>query len=134
LTADPLLVGERNRVSARETYIYHLIKSKGVGRLAAMENVPFKAPIFSFADVEAATGVDGPWLRTAMQRGGEATLGTKRGGRLLFSLLEIAQISILWGLNRRAGTPPAIGWQVATAFEAVLVDALPEKAEGAAKV
>lgn len=86
-----------------------------------MKPINFADPIITFAEAAAVTGADSAWLRTFIQRDKASALSTKhRSGRLMFSLRNIANIAIMWGLNVRVRTAPAAAWAVIEAFERIL--------------
>ena len=86
-----------------------------------MKPVPYKEPLFTFAEVLDATGASDNWLRTFIHRDKDSRLGTKhRTGRLLFSLKDIAAIGLLHRLNANLRVTPAAAWEVVDAAEAIL--------------
>jgi hypothetical protein len=86
-----------------------------------MRKIPYKEPIFTFAEACEATGAGEAWLRTFIQRDKSGTLGTKhRHGRLLFSLRDIAAIAILNDLNAHLRLAPAAAWEILDAAEAII--------------
>lgn len=86
-----------------------------------MEPIRFDDPILIFSEASTVTGADSAWLRTFIQRDKTGALSTKhRSGRLMFSLRNVANIAILWGLNARVRTAPAAAWAVIDAFGDIL--------------
>jgi len=92
-----------------------------------MEPIPFKEPIFTFAEACEATGASEAWLRTFIQRDKTGTLGTKqRHGRLLFSLMDIGSIALLHTLNAHLKVSPAAAWEVRNSLETFILQHLAE--------
>lgn len=70
-------------------------------------------PVFTFAEVLAATGAENTWLRTLIQRDRDGRLGKKhRTGRLLFSLNHIMAIGLMHRLNAGLRVAPAAVWEI----------------------
>lgn len=86
-----------------------------------MKPISFTDPILTFAEAITVTGAESAWLRTFIQRDKIGALSTKhRSGRLMFSLRNIANISIMWGLNAKVRTAPAAAWEVVSNFGHIL--------------
>jgi hypothetical protein len=89
-----------------------------------MKPIPYNEPVFTFAETLSATDVEASWLRTFMQRDKEGRIGSKhRTGRLLFSLSDIAAISLLYRLNARMRIAPAAAWEILEAANRILRNA-----------